>query len=71
MSKPWTMRSEEASGIPIKREIVARRPGDIAVCYADASKAKRLLNWEAKYDLRDMCAHSWNWQKNNPKGYDD
>ena len=62
---------EEASGIPIKREIVARRPGDIAVCYADASKAKRLLNWEAKYDLRDMCAHSWNWQKNNPKGYDD
>ena len=34
-------------------------------------KAKRLLGWEAKYNLDDMCAHSWNWQKNNPKGYDD
>ena len=51
--------------------MVPRRPGDIATCYADASKAKELLDWVAEYDLTDMCAHSWNWQKNNPKGYDD
>ena len=62
---------EAASGVSIKKEIVARRPGDIAVCYADASKAKRLLGWEARFTLADMCRDSWNWQKNNPKGYDD
>ena len=62
---------EEASGVKIPLVITDRRPGDIATCYADASKAKRLLDWEAGYTLGDMCAHSWNWQKNNPKGYDD
>jgi UDP-glucose 4-epimerase len=62
---------EEASGVKIPLVITDRRPGDIATCYADASKAKELLDWEATYDLKDMCAHSWNWQKNNPKGYDD
>jgi UDP-glucose 4-epimerase len=62
---------EEASGVKIPLVITDRRPGDIATCYADASKAKQLLGWEAAYDLKDMCAHSWNWQKNNPKGYDD
>lgn len=62
---------EEASGVEVPLVITDRRPGDIAVCYADASKAKRLLDWEAQYTLRDMCAHSWNWQRNNPKGYDD
>lgn len=62
---------EAASGVKIPLEITDRRPGDIATCYADASKAKRLLGWEAAYTLEDMCAHSWNWQKNNPKGYDD
>jgi len=61
---------EDASGVAIPLEITGRRPGDIATCYADASKAKRLLGWEAKYGLAEMCAHSWNWQKNNPKGYD-
>lgn len=61
---------EAASGVEIPLVITDRRPGDIATCYADASKAKRLLNWEAEYTLADMCAHSWNWQKNNPKGYD-
>ena len=62
---------EKASGLTIPLEITARRPGDIATCFASAEKAKRLLGWEAKYNLDDMCAHSWNWQKNNPKGYDD
>lgn len=55
----------------IPLEITARRPGDIATCFASAEKAKKLLGWEAKYTLEDMCAHSWNWQKNNPQGYDD
>jgi len=62
---------EAASGITINKKIVERRPGDIAVSYADVSKAKALLGWETEYDLRAMCAHSWNWQKNNPKGYED
>ena len=62
---------EKASGLKIPLEITARRPGDIATCYASAEKAKQLLGWEAKYTLDDMCAHSWNWQKNNPNGYDD
>ena len=62
---------EEASGVKIPLVITDRRPGDIAVSYADAAKAKELLGWEAQYDLSDMCAHSWNWQKNNPRGYDD
>ncbi len=62
---------EAASGVKIPLEITARRPGDIAVCYADASRAEELLGWKARYTLEDMCAHSWNWQKNNPRGYDD
>ena len=62
---------EKASGVKIPLEITARRPGDIATCFASAEKAKKLLGWEAKYTLEDMCAHSWNWQKNNPQGYDD
>ena len=62
---------EKASGVKIPLEITARRPGDIATCFASAEKAKKLLGWEAKYTLEDMCAHSWTWQKNNPQGYDD
>ena len=62
---------EQASGISINKRIVERRPGDIAVSYADVSKAEKLLGWKAEYGLLDMCAHSWNWQKNNPKGYED
>ena len=48
-----------------------RRPGDIATCYCDASKAKKELGWEAQYGIKEMCADSWRWQKNNPNGYDD
>lgn len=46
-----------------------RRPGDIAICYADASLAKRELGWSAKFGLQKMCEDTWRWQKNNPNGY--
>ncbi len=55
---------EKANNIKIKYEIVARRPGDIATCYADPSKAKRELNWEATRDLEQMCKDSWRYTKN-------
>ena len=60
---------EQASGRNIPYRIVARRPGDIATCYADTSKAKRILGWQARYGLEQMCADAWRWQKNNPCGY--
>jgi UDP-glucose 4-epimerase len=60
---------EKANDIKIPYVVAPRRPGDIATCYSDASKAKKLLNWEAKHTLVDMCKDAWNWQKNNPKGY--
>ena len=59
----------EASGIDIPYVITDRRPGDIAECYSDATLAKEELGWEAKYDIKEMCADSWNRQKNNPNGY--
>ena len=57
------------NNLEIPYDIKPRRPGDIAECYADASKAARDLGWTAQYDLDDMCRDSWNWQKNNPQGY--
>ena len=60
---------ERVNGVAVPYDIVARRAGDIAECYADASKAKRMLGWEAKKTLEDMCRDTWNWQKNNPEGY--
>ncbi len=62
---------EEASGVKIPYSIKPRRAGDVAVCYSDASKAKRELGWEASYGIKEMCEDSWRWQKNNPNGYDD
>ena len=62
---------EAATGIHIPYVIKPRRPGDIATCYCDASKAERELHWKAERDLKTMCADSWRWQKNNPNGYDD
>ena len=59
----------EASGVDIPYVIGPRRPGDIAECYADPSLAKEELGWEAEFGIREMCADSWNWQKNNPSGY--
>lgn len=60
---------EEESKVKIPYKICARRPGDIAICYADASKAKKILGWEAKKNINDMCRDSWNWQSKNPQGY--
>ena len=59
----------KACGHEIKYEIKARRPGDIATCYADPAKAKAELGWEAKRGLDEMCEDSWRWQSNNPNGY--
>jgi UDP-glucose 4-epimerase len=60
---------EAASGRPIPYDIVARRPGDVATCYADATRARALLGWEARYSLDDMCADAWRWQSANPGGF--
>lgn len=60
----------KASGIDIAYKIAPRRAGDIAMCYADASKAKKELGWEAKYNLDEMCEDSWRWQSLNPNGYE-
>lgn len=59
----------EINNIDIPYEIKDRRPGDIAECYADPKKANEILGWKAERTLTDMCKDSWNWQKNNPKGY--
>lgn len=60
---------EKACGKKIAYQILPRRPGDIAVCYADTDKAKRELNWKALKGIKEMCKDTWNWQKNNPNGY--
>lgn len=62
---------EKACGKTIPYVVKPRRPGDIATCYADASKAKAELGWEAEYGIERMCADSWRWQSNNPNGYED
>ncbi|MCI8623068.1 MAG: UDP-glucose 4-epimerase GalE [Provencibacterium sp.] len=59
---------EKASGREVPYEIKPRRAGDIASCYADSSKARRLFGWEAKRNLDDMCRDGWNFIKNNPNG---
>ncbi len=61
---------EKASGIKINYKIVDRRPGDIATCYSDPSKAYNELGWKAERGLEQMCADSWRWQSQNPNGYD-
>ncbi len=60
---------EKACGKEIKYEIKPRRPGDIATCYADATKAKEELGWVAERGIEEMCADSWRWQSMNPEGY--
>ena len=62
---------EAATGVKIPYVIKPRRPGDIATCYSDATKAKEELGWVAENDIREMCADSWNWQSHNPNGYED
>jgi UDP-glucose 4-epimerase len=60
---------EKACGKELPREIVARRPGDVASCYADVAKARQELDWQATKSLEDACADSWRWQSMNPQGY--
>jgi UDP-glucose 4-epimerase len=59
----------EVNNREISYEIVGRRPGDIAACYADPTKALVELGWKAQFGLREMCEDTWRWQKQNPKGY--
>ena len=61
----------KASGIDVPYVIDPRRPGDPDEVYADASKAKELLGWEAKLGIAEMCEDTWRWQSGNPKGYED
>ena len=60
---------EEANGVKVPYEIVARRPGDLATCYADPAKSAEVLGWKAEKNLVDMCRDSWRWQSQNPMGY--
>ena len=62
---------EKANNIKISYSIKPRRPGDIDISYSDPSKANRVLGWKAENNLEDMCRDSWNWQKNNPNGFEE
>ncbi len=61
----------KACGHELPYRIYPRRDGDVATIYCDASRAKDLMGWEARYGIDEMCAHSWNWQQKNPCGYVD
>ncbi|AJY43023.1 UDP-glucose 4-epimerase GalE [Burkholderia humptydooensis] len=60
---------EKASGRPVPYELVARRPGDVAECYANPAAAAEVIGWKAERDLDRMCADHWRWQENNPRGF--
>ena len=60
---------ERVNNVSVKYIIGPRREGDLPCCYADVSKAKKVLGWQARRSLEDMCRDSWNWQQKNPKGY--
>jgi UDP-glucose 4-epimerase len=60
---------EEATGVKIPYAIKDRRPGDIAECYADPTKAREILGWTAQYGIFEMCRDANNWQTKNPNGY--
>jgi UDP-glucose 4-epimerase len=59
-----------ASGRAIPYRVVARRPGDVAACYADPARARQQLGWQARHDLDRMCVDSWRWQQLNPNGFE-
>lgn len=61
---------EKVNNIKVNHVYGDRRPGDLAECYANADKAWQVLGWKTERSLADMCRDSWNWQKNNPNGYD-
>ena len=60
---------EAASGKPVPYRVQARRPGDVAACYADPGNAANVLGWTATRNLETMCADTWRWQSTNPQGY--
>ena len=60
---------EKVIGKEIPYKVEDRRQGDIDESFADASKAKKVLGWQAEYDIERMCEDAWRWQKNNPHGY--
>lgn len=60
---------EQASGRRVAHQVVARRPGDVAACYADPARAQALLGWRATRNLAAMCTDSWRWQSANPRGF--
>ena len=60
---------EKASGRPVPYEIAARRPGDVAQCYADPAAAERIIGWRAEFGIERMCADHWRWQEQNPQGF--
>ncbi len=60
---------EQENGVAVPYQIAPRRPGDVALCYANPSKARTLLGWSAQLGLADMVRDSWNWQRQNPQGY--
>jgi UDP-glucose 4-epimerase len=61
---------QKANDVEIPYILSERRAGDIATCYADTTKARKLLNWKAEKTLEDMCRDSWRWQSKNPNGYE-
>ena len=61
---------EKASGRKIPYEVVDRRPGDVAECWADPGLARETINWEANLSVEQMCEDAWRWQSSNPRGYD-
>ena len=61
----------KVNGVKVPYSIKPRRPGDIATCYCNPTKAEKELGWKAKYNLEDMCRDSWNWQSQNPNGYEE
>ncbi|MBP7563136.1 MAG: UDP-glucose 4-epimerase GalE [Candidatus Cloacimonetes bacterium] len=61
---------EKVNQVKIPFQITERRPGDVATCYANPEKSFKILNWKAEKGIEDMCFDSWNWQKNNPNGYE-
>ncbi len=60
-----------ANGVDVPYVFKPRRAGDIATCYCDPSKAKKELGWEAQYGIEEMCRDSWNWQRQNPNGFEE
>jgi len=60
---------EKVNSVEIPYQITGRRSGDVAVCYADVSKASLILNWKTEKNIEDMCRDSWKWQSKNPEGY--